>query len=143
MTKKKTKPTKAEVAKMIVLDELGESYRSIGRMLNRSNHTVKKYLNSEAYLKDPAVQELVEVLKAKEIEDLTLLGAKARAKIHELLEGDKVKIIEATAVMDRSFQQRRLLQGESTYNIESHQRVLELNKYIKRIDEMIAQESEE
>jgi predicted transcriptional regulator len=60
MAKKKsaspTKPTKAEVAKMIVLDELGESYRSIGRMLGRSNHTVKKYLNSEAYLKDPAVQ---------------------------------------------------------------------------------------
>lgn len=95
---------------------------------------MKKYLNSEAYLNDPAVQELITVLRAKEIEDLTLLGAKARAKIHELLDGDKVKIIEATAVMDRSFQQRRLLQGESTHNIESHRYILDLKEHIERLD---------
>jgi predicted transcriptional regulator len=128
-------PTKDEVANMIVLEEMGETYKSIARMLGRSNHTVKKYLNSEAYLTDPAVKELVAVLKAKEIEDLRLLGGKARAKLHGLLDGDKVKIIEVTAVMDRSFQQRRLLEGESTKNISTIHVVRNLEDSLKRIDE--------
>ena len=76
-------PTKDEVAKMIVLEQMGETHKATGRMLGRANHTVKKYLKSEAYLKDPAVKELVEILKAKEIDDLTLLGGKARARLHE------------------------------------------------------------
>jgi len=137
MAKKKsaspTKPTKTEVAKMIVHDELGKSYRAIGRMLGRSNHTVKKYLNSEAYLKDPAVQELVTILKAKEIDELTLLGGKARARLHELLDEGKTKAIETTAIMDRCFQQRRLLSGESTHSFDMHQYVIEAREFLVKI----------
>jgi predicted transcriptional regulator len=78
-------PTKKEVAKMIVLDHMDETYKSIGRKLGRANHTVKKYLNSETYLKDSVVQELVAVLKQKEIDDLTLLGGKSICVIPKIL----------------------------------------------------------
>ena len=39
-----------------------------------------------------------------------LLGAKARARLHELLDEGNTRVIETVALMDRSFQQRRLLE---------------------------------
>jgi hypothetical protein len=60
---------------------------------------------------------LVNLIKEKEINDLYLIGAKARHRINELLDEGNTKVIETVAVMDRSFQQRRLLECKSTENI--------------------------
>lgn len=59
---------------------------------------------------------MVNIIKELEIDDLYLLGAKARKRLHELLDQGDTKAIEITAVMDRSFQQRRLLEGQFTEN---------------------------
>jgi hypothetical protein len=42
------------------------------------------------------------------------LGAKARKRLHELLDEGNTKAIETTAIMDRTFQQRRLIEGQFT-----------------------------
>ena len=60
---------------------------------------------------------MVDIIKEKEIADLYLLGAKARNRLHELMDEGKTKTIETVALMDRSFQQRRLLEGQSTDNM--------------------------
>ena len=59
----------------------------------------------------------MKVIKDRELNDLYLLGAKARKRLHEVLDNEKPKPIEATAIMDRTFQQRRPLEGQSTENI--------------------------
>lgn len=114
---RKTKPDKKEIAQMVVLSVMGNSDNSIGRQLGRSPHTVRKYRNSEVDLKDPVVQKLINQLTKTETDDLRLLGGKARARLHVLLDEGKTRAIETTAIMDRTFQQRRLLEGESTSNI--------------------------
>ena len=60
---------------------------------------------------------MVDLIKEREINDLYLLGAKARNRLHELVDEGKTKTIETVALMDRSFQQRRLLEGKSTENM--------------------------
>jgi len=101
---------------MIVLKDLGNSPTAIGEKLNRSHNTISKYLDSDVY-KDPKIGKLVDVIKEKEVEDLYLLGGKARNNIHKLLDEGKMKAIENIACMDRVFQQRQLLTGKSTQNI--------------------------
>ena len=48
-----------------------------------------------------------------------LLGGKAQAILHEKLDAkpNKMKPIELIELMDRSFNQRRLLEGNSTANV--------------------------
>jgi len=99
---------------------------AIGKRMSRSNHTVAKYIQS-AVAESPEVQVLIDLITQKEIEDLRLLGAKARNRLHELIDEGKTKMIETCAVMDRSFQQIRLLEGNSTANLDiMHQNYLEL-----------------
>jgi len=117
----KSSPDKKEIAQMVVLSHLGNSNWSIARKLGRSPHTVRRYLDRHVDLKDPGIKELVDHIKAQEIKDLALLGVKARARLHELLDEGKTKAIETTAIMDRSFQQRRLLEGLSTENISTRE----------------------
>ena len=63
----------------------------------------------------------------KEILDLTVLTVKARQRLHEL--AATMNPIEAIALMDRTFQQRRLLEGKSTSNIATLQKIIrEANK---------------
>ena len=125
-TKGSIKPDNREIAQMTVLSRLGLSACSIGKRLGRSNHTVQKYLDSPI-VQSPEVQVLVNLITQKEVTDLRLLGAKARNRLHELLDEGKTKMIETCAVMDRSFQQIRLLEGNSTANLDiMHQNYLEL-----------------
>lgn len=111
------KPDKKELAKMKALHDLGASARRIGVELDRSHHTVIKYLNSDL-LDDPMIRQMVEKIRDRELNDLTLLGYKARRRLHEMLDNDSMKPIEAVATMDRSFQQRQLLQGRATSIID-------------------------
>jgi hypothetical protein len=113
---KPIKPNKKELAQMKVLSDLGYTPTAISKRMGKSHHTVIKYLNSDVY-NDPDIQQMVETIKEKELSDLFLLGAKARNRLHELLDDGNTKMIETCAVMDRSFQQRRLLEDKSTANI--------------------------
>ncbi len=135
-TKGALKPTKPEIARMKVLSELGLTSSAIARKLNRSHHTIKKYLESEVY-NTPEIHELVEEIKEKEVTDLYLLGAKARNKLHKMLEDEKMKPIEVIATMDRAFQQRRILEGKSTENLDIHILHMKLNEIRKQKEELL------
>jgi hypothetical protein len=84
---------------------------------------VIKYLDSDVY-NDPAIGGIVEKIKENEINDLYLLGAKGRKRLHELVEKGDSKMIETIALVDRVFQQRRLLEGKTTENIGSITRLI-------------------
>ena len=117
---RKPKPSSKELAEMVVLKNFGYSEYMIGRIMGKSNHTIKRYLNSDIYA-DPQIKLMIEKITKKEINDLKLIGVKSRSCIHKylnsVLNGDKEpNPIAITAIQDRSFQQRRLLEGNSTEN---------------------------
>ncbi len=60
---------------------------------------------------------MVEQIKVRELDDLYLLGAKGRKRLHDLLDEGQTKMIETIALVDRTFQQRCLLEGGSTANL--------------------------
>jgi hypothetical protein len=107
--------TKKELARFKAMDDLGVTPHAIGKKTGRDPKTVRKWLQSEVY-NDPDLMRMVDAIKKKELADLYLLGGKARAHLHTLLDGGGMKAIETVATMDRSFQQRRLLEGQSTSN---------------------------
>lgn len=137
---KRPAPTKSDIVKMQALHELGNSYRQIGLALNLSGHTVAKYIKQELSPEDKErVKELVEKIRETELEDLTIIGAKARARLHELLDEGKVRPIEATAIMDRSFQQRQLLQGRATERVTITALSEEKRRELKEIAKLYAE----
>ena len=111
------KPNKKDLAKMRVMSELGMSSTAIAGKLGKSHHTIIKYLQSDVFT-DPTIKEIVEKIRDTELNDLYLLGAKGRQRLHELLDSEeKVQMIPTIALVDRTFQQRRLLEGRSTVNL--------------------------
>ncbi len=110
------KPNKQELARMKALSDMGESNRSIARQLGKGHTTVKKYLNSDVF-NDPEIDKMVERIKSTEATDLYMLGVKARRNLHVLADAGIMRPIENIALMDRVFQQRRLLEGRSTMNV--------------------------
>lgn len=79
---------------------------------------------------------MLDIIEEKEIADPYLLVAKARNRLHELLDEGNTKAIETTAVMDRSFQQRRLLEGQSTENTVSvHAVIAAIKGYKQKVEE--------
>ena len=119
-----TKPPKTEVARMRVMSDLGHSKRKIGRTLGRSHHTVKRYLEISDF-SDPELAALIKIIKENEIGELLMIGEKARIGISnyldDVLDGKRdPQPIPLVAIADRSFQQRRLLEGSSTENIDIH-----------------------
>lgn len=88
----------------------------IGAIMQRAPNTVRKYLTSPMFT-DDKFRALVEEYKQKEILDLTTLNIESRARLHDLV--PVMTPIEAIALMDKSFTQRRLLEGKSTENIFS------------------------
>ncbi len=114
-----TRPTKKQLAEMKVANELGVTPTAIARQMGKSHHTVIKYLQSEVY-NDPGITKLVDKIRENETNDLYVLGAKGRARLHEMLDdGEKLQMIPTIALVDRVFQQRRLLEGKSSANILS------------------------
>lgn len=125
-------PDKREIAQMKVMSDFGMKPNAIAKKLKRSNHTVNKYLHLNIF-NDPETRQLIEEIKEREIQDLHLLGAKARYRLHQLLDEGTTKAIETVAIMDRSFQQRRLLEGNSTQNIAYCELASELEALEKEI----------
>lgn len=120
--KKGKKPTKREQAQMLALNELGMGTYEIGEIMGRAPNTIRKYVLSPMFT-DPKFAALVEEYKAKELIDLTALNIEARGRLHDLV--PTMTPIEAVALMDKSFQQRRLIEGKSTENIFSLRRIIE------------------
>ena len=116
-TPHRRKPTKPELARFKAMADLGVTPNAIGKQVGRDPKTVRSYLQSPVYETDPDLQEMVELIKARELDDLYLLGAKGRKRLHNLLDEGQTKMIETIALVDRTFQQRRLLQGGSTANV--------------------------
>jgi len=110
------KPTKKDLAKMKVMSELGVSPTAIAAKMGKSHHTIQKYLQSDVFT-DPTIKAIVDKIRDTELNDLYLLGAKGRQRLHELLDEEKVQMIPTIALVDRTFQQRRLLEGRSTVNV--------------------------
>ena len=110
------RPSKPELARMKALSDMGESNRSIARQLGKGHGTIKRYLNSDVFT-DPSIGKMIERIKEKEVDDLTLLGARGRQHIHEVLDEGKSSLIPLIALVDRTFQQRRLLEDKSTVNL--------------------------
>jgi hypothetical protein len=115
MARKNLTPTKKELAQFKAMNDLGLTANAIGVKTERDPKTVRKYLQSDVY-NDPEIAGMVDIIKTKEVNDLYLLGAKARKRLHVLMDEGNTKTIETVALMDRSFQQRRLLEGLSTEN---------------------------
>ena len=109
---------------MKVLSDLGFSPTAIARKMEKSHNTVIKYLNSDVY-NNPDVASIVERLRKNEMDDLTVLGGKARQRAHDIFDTGKPALIPTIAVMDRVFQQRRLLEGRSTANIANLTAIIE------------------
>ena len=129
-----------------MLSDLGLSPTGIAKKIGFSHHTTIKYLNQQEIFSDPKVKELIEKIRTNEIDDLYLLGVKSRSRLHELLDEGNTKVIETTAVMDRSFQQRRLLEELSTQNIAyadvlraRSEAAAELEKIYSKYPELIEQ----
>ena len=127
------KPTKRQLAEMKVMHELGMSPTNIANQMGKGHGTVIKYLQSDCYT-DPGITKLVNKIRDNETNDLYVLGAKGRSRLHEMLDdGEKLQMIPTIALVDRTFQQRRLLEGKSTDNV-SHKltHILESNELALR-----------
>ncbi len=118
------RPTKNELAKMKVMSDVGLTPTTIAGKLGKSHHTVIKYLQSDVYT-DPSIGKMIERIKEKETQDLYVLGAKGRQRLHELLDEGKAQMIPTIALVDRTFQQRRLLEGKSNVNISLKTQLVE------------------
>ncbi len=127
-----TRPNKKELAQMKVMNELGHSPSAIAQKLGRSHHTVIKALCNAELFTDSEVCSLIETLREAEINDLTVLNAKARTHLHELIDAGDSKMIETIALMDRSFNQIRTLQNKAT-NVFS---IVDYQQSLKGLDDM-------
>ena len=126
--------TNGELARIKTLNDLGYNKSQIARrmgMTDSGHNTIIRYLKHKR-MESPEVIALAEAIKETEIKDLTLIGVKARIRLHELLDEGKTKPIETVAIMDRSFQQRRLLEGSAT-EIFDVNTIKELDKEIEEI----------
>ncbi len=118
----KTKPIKSELAYFKVLSDQGMTPNAIGKLIGRDPKTVSKYLSQE--ITDPEVERMVELIRKAELSQLHQIGLKSRVILIDYLDsvlaGEReVNPISVTAILDRTFTQRRLLEGSSTMNISS------------------------
>lgn len=125
--RRKKKLNVVEKAEVKALSEMNLTPYAIGKRTGISHHTVAKYLADQEAYNDPGMPELIAKIQEKEIADLTVLTVRARSRLHKL--AATMNPIEAIALMDRTFQQRRLLQGKSTENIATLVKIItEANK---------------
>lgn len=109
---------------MGALKALGHTPFKIAQILGRSRNTIAKYLSSELF-RDPDFEKKVELIKEREVLDLYSLGAKARLHLDDMITKGALSPLESIALMDRSFQQRRLLEGRSTENVASLTKIIQ------------------
>lgn len=113
------KATKKILAEIKVMESQGVATNQIARIVDIDAHSVRNYLKNPALFDDVQVQEMVKIITERELTDLRRIGAKSREcldmYLNSVLNKEKEpNPIAVTAIMDRSFQQRRLLEGNST-----------------------------
>jgi len=79
------RPTKPELAQFKAMHDMGVSPTAISRKMGKSHNTVLRYIHSDVYY-EPELEKMVQIIKEKELQDLYLLGAKGRKRLHELLD---------------------------------------------------------
>jgi len=114
---------KREQALIKASTELGKSGYQIEKETGISHTTVGKYLKDQEAYSNPKMKEMVAQIKEHEILDLTVLNVRAKQRLHDVAE--RLNPIEAIALMDRTFQQIRLLEGKSTTNIASLTKIIQ------------------
>lgn len=75
-----------------------------------------RFLNElQDQLDSPEIAQLVEKIDKTEAAELSMLGAKARYRLHKILDSEEYKHqpIPLVAIADRFFQQRRALEGKA------------------------------
>ena len=117
------KLSKHEVAEVIALRDMGSSKNAIANRLGMSANTVDKYLESREAYTDPKMEQKIAAIKEKEIWDLTVLNVRAKDRLHDL--AATMNPIESIALMDRTFQQLRLLEGKSTANVATLTKIIQ------------------
>jgi len=121
------KLNKKEIVDVLALKAMGNSNYAVSKRTGIDNHTVAKYLKDQDAYNQPDIQADIDRVMEGEINDLAVLTVKARQRLHDL--APKANMIESIALMDRTFQQRRLIQGKSTQNIATLARIIkEANK---------------
>jgi hypothetical protein len=120
--RRKKQLDKKEIATVHALTKLNYTPYAIQKRTGIDNHTVAKYLATRDAYTDPKFESLVQAICEKEISDLVALTVEARDRLHDL--APSMNPIEAIALMDRTFQQRRLLQGKSTSNIATLAKII-------------------
>jgi predicted transcriptional regulator len=121
--KRGKKLSKHEVAEVLALRDMGTSKRQIALRGGMSANTVDKYLAEREAYTDPRMELKIQQIKEKEIWDLTVLNVRAKDRLHDL--APSMNPIEAIAMMDRTFQQLRLLEGKSTANVQTLTKIIQ------------------
>ena len=121
--KRKGKLSNTEQAEIKALAEMNHSNYAIEQRTGISHHTIDSYLKDQEAYSDTKMKDKVLQIKEKEILDLTVLNVQAKARLHEL--APKMNPIESIALMDRTFQQLRLLEGKSTANVHNLTTIIE------------------
>lgn len=116
------KLNKKELVTIHAFSKMGYTPYAIKKRTGIDNHTVAKYLATQEAYTDPKFKALVDAVCEKEIFDLVSLTVEARDRLHNL--APTMNPIEAIALMDRTFQQRRLLEGKSTNNIATLAKII-------------------
>ena len=121
--KRKGKLSNTEQAEIKALEEMGHTNYAIEKRTGISHHTIDTYLKDQEAYNDPKMKEKVAHIKEKEILDLTVLNVQAKQRLHEI--APRMNPIEAIALMDRTFNQLRLLEGKSTANVHNLTTIIE------------------
>lgn len=138
MPKAKRRPgkklTKKDQAEIKALSDMGHTNYAIEQRTGISHNTIDKYLSDQAAYNDPKMQDKIAKIKEKEILDLTILNVKAKERLHAI--APTANMIESIALMDRTFQQLRLLEGKSTQNIATLTKIVEeAHNAVTHVDE--------
>jgi hypothetical protein len=131
------RPTKKDQAKIKVLHDGGMSFNATGNATGFDPKTCQSVL-ARTDFNTPEMKDLIDKLKAREESELRLIGGKARAildqYLNSVLRGDKSpNPVAIVCIQDRSFQQRRLLEGQSTENIGVKGLMDVLNRDLKEL----------
>jgi len=119
-----------------VLLDKGHTYRDISRQLNLSVQTIADVKFNRVV--EPN-QDLLDRVKRTELAELTVIGAKARGQINRLLDDGQTKLIETVACLDRTFQQRQLLEGKPTIRIGGDLTDTVLDQQIAQLEQQVQQ----
>lgn len=113
--------TKTTLAKIKAMSDGGASPHFIGRTLGHDGKSVRKWLRLTDF-EAPEMKQLVEKIKSNEVAELCLVGGMAREILLNYLDAclkgeEKPNVISVIAAMDRAFQQKQILSGGATANI--------------------------